>query len=378
MSPKAAKSSPPGFSRSVLAPVLLLFAIAGCNREEPIRSYSVPKTPSTARSAPVASEPARMLAAAVRREEQTWFFKLTGPLDAVAAQQVPFVSWLRSIRFEGPDDLPAWDLPASWSEEPGDGRMRFATVRIDGAEGLEATVIPLGNAPEMSAEEYELNNVNRWRNQLGLPPIDLATVQAAPTVEELGDEELVRVELPDGVLATLVNIAGMQSAAGSGMAPFAGGGRPAAAPPPQAAPFEYELPEGWQELPPDSMRVAAFAVTEADSTLEVTVIPLPPSDLLANVNRWCGQIGIPPLAADELDSVRRSIEIGGAGGDYVELWGAEDARPREAILGAIVTRAGQQWYFKLKGDAELAEREQQRFLDFLTSVQWPASDENDG
>jgi hypothetical protein len=42
----------------------------------------------------------RTLAAWVRREGRSWFFKLTGPKDAVEKQKPNFVRFLQSIRFE--------------------------------------------------------------------------------------------------------------------------------------------------------------------------------------------------------------------------------------------------------------------------------------
>lgn len=42
----------------------------------------------------------RTLAAWVRREGRTWFFKLTGPKDAVEKQKQNFVRFLQSISFE--------------------------------------------------------------------------------------------------------------------------------------------------------------------------------------------------------------------------------------------------------------------------------------
>jgi hypothetical protein len=44
--------------------------------------------------------PARILVAVVKREEQTWFFKLQGPSDLVATQKSAFDGFLKSVRFE--------------------------------------------------------------------------------------------------------------------------------------------------------------------------------------------------------------------------------------------------------------------------------------
>ena len=42
----------------------------------------------------------RTLAAWVRREGRSWFFKLTGSKDAVEKEKPKFVKFLQSVRFE--------------------------------------------------------------------------------------------------------------------------------------------------------------------------------------------------------------------------------------------------------------------------------------
>ena len=67
----------------------------------------------------------------------------------------------------------------------------------------------------------------------------------------------------------------------------------------------------------------------------------------------------------------RSSEVG-----YVELVGPEDAQPRESILAVLVTQESRIWFFKLKGDADLAKREQGRFESFVRSVRFSATNES--
>ncbi len=75
-----------------------------------------------------------------------------------------------------------YKLPTGWREAPL-GVMRAASFRIAGKDGKEAdvSVIPLG--PEGS----DLNNVNRWRGQVGLPGVsDAELAKLAQTVEIAG------------------------------------------------------------------------------------------------------------------------------------------------------------------------------------------------
>jgi hypothetical protein len=59
-----------------------------------------------------------------------------------------------------------WTLPAGWKEAPGGGPMRYATLTAPVAGKVEVTVIRLPGPAG-----GELANVNRWRSQLGLPPL---------------------------------------------------------------------------------------------------------------------------------------------------------------------------------------------------------------
>jgi hypothetical protein len=94
-------------------------------------------------------------------------------------------------------------------------------------------------------------------------------------------------------------------------------------------------------------------------------------DLLANVNRWRGQIGLPPIGTAELTEVVESIDTLGVSGAYVELTGPASAAKRETILGVRADAGGQTWFVKLKGDADLAQREKARFEAFVKSLKLP-------
>jgi hypothetical protein len=82
-------------------------------------------------------------------------------------------------------DLPAppkvegglrWSLPAGWKDEIAGG-MRYATLKPPVAGRVDGSVVVLpGEAGG------ELANVNRWRGQIGLAPIDEAALASARRV----------------------------------------------------------------------------------------------------------------------------------------------------------------------------------------------------
>jgi hypothetical protein len=59
-----------------------------------------------------------------------------------------------------------WTLPSGWTEEKPEG-MRFATFRVQGRPKVDAYVVVL-----QGQAGGELANVNRWRSQIGLDPVE--------------------------------------------------------------------------------------------------------------------------------------------------------------------------------------------------------------
>jgi hypothetical protein len=212
--------------RTFLLVGLLALVATGCSERPPITTYTVnkpaplrplanphdaglPMTLPGAAEAPPTGEPTdRTLAVIVPITPQGWFFKLTGPAAAVAAQESAFKDFLKTIKFTA--GQPEWTLPAGWQARPGN-QFRFATLVIPG-EGrpLEVSISGLPNTGEDNAK-YVLDNVNRWRGQLRMPPV---------TAEQLPAESST-VDM-NGTQGTLVNLAGHAAPGGMG-GPFSSG-----------------------------------------------------------------------------------------------------------------------------------------------------------
>ncbi|MCC6545612.1 hypothetical protein IT570_00475 [Candidatus Sumerlaeota bacterium] len=75
-----------------------------------------------------------------------------------------------------PDVLRIWRLPEGWSEVPSTTPMRLATIRVEGLGGEPVEVAVTSFPGEVGGE---LANVNRWRSQLELPPVEAKDVDAA-------------------------------------------------------------------------------------------------------------------------------------------------------------------------------------------------------
>jgi len=194
---------------------------AGCQRSEQIARYTVEKLPPIEERA--AAEPTsgpsapreatdRTLAAIVPLGAKGWFFKITGPKDRVEGANEAFEAFLKSVKFDA-DGKPHWTLPDGWQEQPG-SQIRYATLVLPGeGKPLEVSVTVLPKS-EGDDEQYLLVNVNRWRNQLQLPPIDAVQLSA----------EAKQIAL-DGATATVVNLLGSASGEGMGRPPFMSGAR---------------------------------------------------------------------------------------------------------------------------------------------------------
>jgi hypothetical protein len=202
--------------------VAALAICAGCDAPEEIQHYTVNKPlPLEPRATadphagladtPPTGEPTdRTLGAIVPLTEQGWFFKLTGPKDAVASQEKAFSDFVKAVRFSA-EGKPQWKLPEGWRERPGN-QIRYATLVIPGEPKplvLSVTVLPKSG----DETDYILANVNRWRGQMRLQPI---------TAEQLPAES-TRLEM-DGAAATVVNLVGHAAPGGMG-GPFSSGAR---------------------------------------------------------------------------------------------------------------------------------------------------------
>ena len=136
----------------------------------------------------------RILGAIQHRDGTAWFFKMTGDADLVEQQKQPFITFLQSLNFTsqqaetqlppGHPDVsdtatpstgavstqgqPTWQVPSDWQPVSA-GQFLVAKFTIAGANGATAAV----NVSSSSGDGGGLApNVNRWRGQLGLAPVD--------------------------------------------------------------------------------------------------------------------------------------------------------------------------------------------------------------
>jgi len=132
--------------------------------------------------------------------------------------------------------------------------------------------------------------------------------------------------------------------------------------------ISWELPDGWGNGSPSTMRYASFAATEENGEkVDISVVTFPGdggSDL-DNVNRWRQQIGLAAVDAGELNSIIAPFQS-----EQINFLTADMIGPNSRTLAAWVRREGRSWFFKLSGPKDAVEKEKPKFVKFLQSVRF--------
>jgi hypothetical protein len=329
----------------------------------------------------------------------------------------------------GTSDI-TWAAPDGWTTQPDQSGMRKGSFLVSSAGGAKADMSVTAFPGDVGGD---LANVNRWRGQVGLAPIDEATLaQTVQTIDApagkfsfielsganaaqkpvrmlgawlqrpdqrwffklMGDDALVTAQR-DAFLSFLksVSFAAAPVAAPvvtgpvkaqstndlpkAPFAPFASGAMPdadaAPAPAESAAPqasLTWTAPVDWQAKPLGPMRIGSFAMSSDAGNADISIVAFPgeAGGLLANINRWRGQLGLAPLAGGDLAGATTALD--GAGGLHftvVDLSGRAGGAPAR-MLGAILSFDDQTYFFKITGPDALVAREKSAFLDFLKTV----------
>jgi hypothetical protein len=139
--------------------------------------------------------------------------------------------------------------------------------------------------------------------------------------------------------------------------------------------FSDNPPSHWKKQPPSAFLLAKYRIDgEAGAAVDVTFSTLrsAPGGLLANINRWLGQMGQEPFAdEDALKKGTRTVVSGFGDAVFVEVEGlAAGADPKSdgRLIGAIAESGPSAWFFKLRGNAALAAAEKENFIRWIESV----------
>ncbi len=341
---------------------------AGCGREE-IRVYEAPKERPATATAGMVPDPGGL-----------------GGADPHAGPSRPRLSW---------------QLPAGWQERPATS-LRAGYFVIAGPHGQEAevTIIPLAGTGG-----NDLDNVNRWRAQVGLKAVTADELPRLAQTVALGGGEgqlydlvgdsyeaddqrtLAAILRRDGMswffkMTGPASLVGDQKGAfveflrtlqfesappASPAAPGPGAGSAAEARP--AGLPRFQVPEHWQTQAPGAMQAARFFPRDAEGRAEISVAMLPGDGggPLANINRWRRQLGLGPIGESELAGAMQPRTFGAQPGYWVEIAAPESGR---RLVAAAVQKGNQSWFYKLSGEAAVVDREKPVFLQFVESAEY--------
>jgi len=138
----------------------------------------------------------------------------------------------------------------------------------------------------------------------------------------------------------------------------------------QGVELSWTAPANWTPKTPTAMRKASYSVAGeggAVGDLAVTAFPGDTGGLFANVNRWRGQVGLPPLAEAEVEASVQHLEVNEFKIVLVDVAGKAGGQPTR-LVGAIIPFNGQTWFFKLMGPDAVVTREKPAFREFLNTI----------
>ena len=317
------------------------------------------------------------------------------------------------------------DAAAGWQEIQPE-KMRVASYRItEGDKTAEMAVIPLPGVGKI-----ELRSVNMWREELGLEELTSEQLKEQAQTVAVGDTKGLMVHLTGerggqsgpstGILGAVaergnitwfIKMAGdqdlvakqkdnfvaylkslefhegghdHQSTARAEAAPAEKPTQLAQAPSaenpvstnteksPEGTKPNFEAPESWKAKAPGQMVQSAYNIEGDSGQAEVTVSKFPGAvgGMVANIQRWRGQLGLAPGSAEEAQRSAEMIEVGGKKESYlVDLKGTNARTSKPARMVAVgVPYQGETWFFKLMGDEAVVSKEKDAFVRFIKTA----------
>tara|TARA_R110002126_G_scaffold86474_10_gene208739 strand:- start:770 stop:1978 length:1209 start_codon:yes stop_codon:yes gene_type:complete len=140
---------------------------------------------------------------------------------------------------------------------------------------------------------------------------------------------------------------------------------------------EFWAPETWTEVDPVEFRDLNFEVTRDPAAKAwLTVMGGSGGGLLANVNRWRGEVGLEPATeADLMNLAMIPIEPGLVAGDTIpflvldgDYSGSAGQIQGARSLAAIVSASGASLFVKMVGPKATVEAEQENFVKFTQEI----------
>jgi hypothetical protein len=326
----------------------------GLRADDQIRSYTVSKEPPTQVAA-------------------------VDPAAAPAAPDIPVNA--APVRFT---------LPDGWQQLAPDG-VRLANLTVPGKDGATASVAITSFPGEVGTE---LQNVNRWRQQVGLPEIEARDVTSQPVIVDGADGKLydfsgttqrtVVVSAQRNGATWFIKMNGDAATVTDAKPAFMvflttirlpnGGDAPAADATASASPT-WSVPSNWSKTEPGPMIFKSYSIADNAGNGAAVTVSFFPGDVggnLANVNRWRAQMELPEVADLSLNGLTESVDTLGGKGLLVDFEGT-GSKSGKRLVAVIVPHGENTWFYKLLGDNGLVAAQKDGFVNFVKDVHYPAN-----
>ena len=157
----------------------------------------------------------RIIAAMVTTANATLFFKMRGNAGLTEAQKGEFIKWVAAVcnaqTQTGPPQMAAgppqttnappikWTTPEGWTEVP-PSSMRYASFSAPAEDGgkIDISVVTFPGDGGSDAD-----NVNRWRGQMGLAPVDANAVTSQVAALKTEDMTFSTTDIADNKTRTI-------------------------------------------------------------------------------------------------------------------------------------------------------------------------------
>jgi hypothetical protein len=131
----------------------------------------------------------------------------------------------------------------------------------------------------------------------------------------------------------------------------AGGELPPAPVPGPGGTLQWTLPKGWTAAGASGMRYATLK-PGAGTEVSIVVLTGAAGGELANLNRWRGQLGLPPVDEAALGQARKVVKSKAGAVSVFDLTGGSS----RMVVGLLSAPTGDTWFLKLTGeDAPVAQ-----------------------
>ena len=275
-----------------------------------------------------------------------WFVKLAGPSSEFQKVQAMFDKLRSTIKFDDYSvEVVTFELEEGWIKTREKGFVHSSITHPDLKSKITIS----------SAKGTLLDNVNRWRRQLGMGPI------SAPMLAQLVEMKYISTTNVNGYFAIAVPVIKEASSAQANQPAHPPMKRPDPEPAEESGSkgirvafgladeqtwyikmtgssntlimqkknFEsfvssfkfggdkptWTVPEGWTAGAAGSMSVGTFTV--ADAKLTVTPLGAQSGSIDSNVNRWRRQISLPAQSLEEIQKSLQKISVDGNEFNYL-------------------------------------------------------------